>query len=132
MREMKGDEAMILGSGVDIIEIERVAKTFSTRKKKERVFTENEIERIGELNKASLAGCFAAKEACSKALGTGIRGISFTDMEVLKDDLGKPYFNMELLQPHLQRVFGTRKIEVHLSLSHDKERAMAMVLIEEV
>lgn len=86
---------MILGSGIDIIEIERVAKTFSTRKKKERVFTEKEIERIGELNKASLAGCFSAKEACAKALGTGIRGIAFTDMEVLKDELGKPYFNID-------------------------------------
>lgn len=123
---------MILGSGIDIIEIERVAKTFSTRKKKERVFTEKEIERIGELNKASLAGCFSAKEACAKALGTGIRGIAFTDMEVLKDELGKPYFNMALLLPHLKRVYGEKNISVHLSLSHDKERAIAMVIIEEV
>lgn len=123
---------MILGSGIDIIEIERVAKTFSTRKKKERVFTEKEIERIGVLNRASLAGCFAAKEACSKALGTGIRGISFTDMEVLKDELGKPYFNEELLKPHLKRVYGDKNMAVHLSLSHDKERAIAMVIIEEV
>src|SRR5690554_4577686 len=115
----RGGRMVILGSGVDIIEIERVAKTFSTRKKKECVFTEKEIERIGVLNKASLAGCLAAKEACSKALGTGIRGISFTDMEVLKDEMGKPYFNEELLMPHLKRVFGDRHMAVHLSLSHD-------------
>jgi len=53
-------------------------------------------------------------------------------MEVLKDELGKPYFNMELLSPHLKRVYGDKKMAVHLSLSHDKERAIAMVIIEEV
>ncbi len=122
---------MILGIGVDLIEIERIRQVFSTEKKQERIFTMTEIRDSKAAGFSSLAARFAAKEAFSKALGTGIRNISFKEIEVLKDELGKPYFNHETLKPHLERVFNSSNQRLHLSLSHDKERAYAMVIIEE-
>ncbi len=122
---------MILGIGVDLIEIDRIAKVFSTEKKQDRIFTRTEIRDSKATGFSSLAARFAAKEAFSKALGTGIRNITFKEIEVLKDELGKPYFNQETLKPHLERVFKTSHLKLHLTLSHDKERAYAMVIIEE-
>lgn len=131
MRVKDGGENMILGTGIDIIEIERVKDVFSTERRKSRVFTSGEIECFGE-NHARMAGFFSAKEALSKALGTGIRGIEFKEMEILKDSSGKPYFNMERLKPHLERIFHKESvIVVHVTISHDRERATAMVIIEE-
>ncbi len=122
---------MILGIGVDLIEIERIKKVFSTEKKQERIFTQIEIRDSQSAGFSSLAARFAAKEAFSKALGTGIRNIAFKEIEVLKDEWGKPYFNKKTLEPHLERVFKTNKVRLHLSLSHDQGRAYAMVIIEE-
>lgn len=93
---------MILGIGVDLIEIERIKKVFSTEKKQERIFTQIEIRDSQSAGFSSLAARFAAKEAFSKALGTGIRNISFKEIEVLKDEWGKPYFNKENLELHLE------------------------------
>ncbi|HCW73402.1 MAG TPA: 4'-phosphopantetheinyl transferase, partial [Clostridiaceae bacterium] len=66
---------MILGTGIDIIEIERVKHAFDTERRRNRIFTSAEIECFGE-NSSRMAGFFSAKEALSKALGTGIREIS--------------------------------------------------------
>ncbi len=121
---------MILGTGIDIIEIERVKHAFDTERRRNRIFTSAEIECFGE-NSSRMAGFFSAKEALSKALGTGIREISFREMEILKEPGGKPYFNMALLKPHLRRVFRKESFRVHLTISHDRERATAMVIIEE-
>lgn len=122
---------MILGTGMDIIEIERIQKAFNTERRMQRIFTEREIE-IGGQSASRLAGFFAAKEAFSKALGTGIKGITFREIEVLKNQEGKPFFHMDPLQKHLQQKFGEKKFRVHLTISHDRERAVAMVIIEEV
>lgn len=121
---------MILGTGIDMIEIERVYDVFTTDRRKKRVFTDREIEMCGQ-SKSRLAGFYAAKEAFSKALGTGIKGVSFKEIEVLKDQDGKPYFNIELVSAHLVRRFGEKKFQLHLSISHDRERAVAMAMIEE-
>ena len=121
---------MILGTGIDMIEIERVYNVFTTDRRRKRIFTLGEIEMCGQ-SKSRLAGFYAAKEAFSKALGTGIKGISFKEIEVLKDQEGKPYFNMDLISAHLVRRFGEKKFKVHLSISHDRERAVAMAMIEE-
>lgn len=121
---------MILGTGIDMIEIERVYNVFHTDRRKKRVFTESEIQMCGQ-SKSRLAGFYAAKEAFSKALGTGIKGISFKEIEVLKDQDGKPYFNMEPISAHLIKRFGEKKFQLHLSISHDRERAVAIAMIEE-
>jgi holo-[acyl-carrier protein] synthase len=122
---------MILGTGVDIIEIKRVEEVFHTDRRMRRIFTEEEIQSLGGQNPSRLSGYYAAKEALSKALGTGIRGISFKEMEVLKNEAGRPYFNLQPLKEHLIRIFGTDRVKIHLTISHDRARAMAMVIIEE-
>ena len=89
---------MILGIGVDIIEIDRIEKAIKKQNKfLEKIFTNKEIEYFHnrKMNIEVIAGNFAAKDAISKALGTGFRGISFLDIEVLRDELGKPLFNIE-------------------------------------
>ncbi|MEQ8199674.1 MAG: holo-ACP synthase, partial [Clostridiaceae bacterium] len=84
---------MIYGVGIDIIEIERVEKAVTrTRGFLEKIFTEREIEyfRNRNNNYQSLAGIFAAKEALAKAMGLGIRGFSLSEVEVVRNELGKP------------------------------------------
>lgn len=120
---------MILGIGVDIIEIERVAAVFSEEGKRLRVFTPGEIARGGK-RMESLAGCFAAKEAFSKALGTGIRGLGLRDIEVEKDSLGKPHIRIQPLKSLLEERFPGQSITLHLSIAHHRTSAVAMVVIE--
>ena len=84
---------MILGIGTDIIEIDRISRAIdNTPMFLEKIFTKREIEQLtrSKLRVESVAGNFAAKEAVSKALGTGVRGFNFKDIEVLRDELGKP------------------------------------------
>ena len=122
---------MILGTGIDIIEIKRIQSVFDTEKKKMRIFTEKEITSASPENYARLSGYYAAKEAFSKALGTGIKGIAFKDIEVLKDIAGKPYVNKEKVLVHVQKLFKVEDFTVHLTISHDRDKAIAMVIIEE-
>lgn len=122
---------MILGTGIDIIEIKRIQSVFDTEKKKMRIFTEKEIALASPGNYARLSGYYAAKESFSKALGTGIKGIAFKDIEVLKDSAGKPYINKEKVLAHVQKLFKVEDFTVHLTISHDRDKAIAMVIIEE-
>lgn len=82
---------MIYGIGVDMTEISRIAMSCSKESFLHRVFSEREIELYGDRNEKLAAG-FAAKEAFSKALGTGVRGFSMREVELLRDELGKPYY----------------------------------------
>lgn len=116
---------MKLSTGVDIIEIARIERLL----KKEgadlcgRVFTEAEWLRIdGAAHRA--ASCFAAKEAVAKALGTGIRGFSLTDIEIIHDDMGAP---CAILHGNAGKLLGERGIS--LSISHSKLSAVAFAVI---
>ena len=119
---------MIFGIGCDLCEIARIEKT--DLKFLEKCFTQKEQEYFSRKHNKyeSIAAAFAAKEAFSKAIGTGIRGFSFADIEVLHDELGKPYIN----------VTGSAKAkceeekvsDIHLSLSHTEALAMACVVLE--
>ena len=84
---------MIVGIGNDIIEIERVEKAISKEGFIAKVYTQREIENIVKRGNRTetYAGIFSAKEAVSKAIGTGVREFALTDLEILNDDLGKPY-----------------------------------------
>jgi len=115
---------MIKGIGIDIIELSRV-RDLITRQSKfvDRVLTLNEKNRFEDLSEVRkvefLAGRFAAKEAFSKAMGTGIgKELSFLDIEIETDTSGKPF----IVKP------GVR---AHLSISHSREYAVAQVIIEE-
>lgn len=82
---------MIYGIGVDMTEISRVSKACSKESFLRKVYSQREIDLYGERPEKLAAG-FAAKEAFSKALGTGVRGFSMNEVELLRDDLGKPFF----------------------------------------
>ncbi len=118
---------MIFGIGCDIIEIERISK--ADERFLEKHFTEAERELFQKKKQPqTIAANFAAKEAFSKALGTGVRGFSLIDVEVLRDDMGKPYINLYGNAKELCRKAGVR--EIFVSLSHSKELAMAYVVLE--
>ena len=130
---------MIIGLGSDIIDIRRIERSLSRfgRRFVDRVFTEGERERSdGRANRAaSYARRFAAKEACAKALGTGIdRNVYWRDMGVINLGSGQP--TMQLSGGALQRLRELTPdgmtAHIHLSLSDDHPLAQAMVLIEAV
>ena len=79
--------------GTDIIEIGRIEKAIQKSSKfMEKVYSEKEREYLSnKKGYASHAGRFAAKEAVSKAMGTGIKGFLMSDIEILNDEMGKPY-----------------------------------------
>ncbi|MFB6467375.1 holo-ACP synthase [Cytobacillus sp. Hz8] len=115
---------MITGIGIDIVELDRIQQ-FMERQKRfvDRILTNNErmqFEQLTARRKVEfLAGRFAAKEAFSKAYGTGIGGhLSFLDIEIAKEESGRVYVAKPL------------KKGVHLSISHSKEFAIAQVVIE--
>ena len=86
----------IFGIGIDIIEIDRIENAIKKNPRfLERNFTEKEVLYFKENNFKfeSIAGNFASKEAISKAIGTGIRGFKLKDIEILRDELGKPIVN---------------------------------------
>ena len=117
----------IYGIGTDIIEISRIETSINrTKTFKEKVYTKNEIEHIEKKRNpyASYAGRFAAKEAVSKALGTGVRNFSLRDIEILNDELGKPNI---ILYNNLKDFMKNFVFQV--SISHSKEYAVSTVII---
>ena len=130
---------MIYGLGTDIINIDRIAQTLAKFGDRfaERTFTEGEQAEItAETNaarcSAKAAKLFAAKEAAVKALGTGFRdGISWRDVEVSHDALGKPLLKFYgAAAAKLASVSQGKTAVLHLSLSDDYPVATAVVIIE--
>ncbi|HHD2752597.1 TPA: holo-ACP synthase [Clostridium perfringens] len=126
---------MIIGIGIDIIEIERVEQAIQkNRSFINKLFTEKEITYFNNrsMNSEVIAGNFAAKEAVSKALGTGIRGFSFKDIEVLRNQLGKPevtlYNGAKAIGNEL--VGDNKSLKIHLSISHNNSSAIAYAVLE--
>lgn len=115
---------MISGIGIDIVELQRIEHIAERQKRfSERILTENERQLYDNLSGKRkiefLAGRFAAKEAFSKAVGSGIgKELSFLDIEIQTDEKGKPYIRKPLYEG------------VHLSISHSMEYAVAQVVIE--
>lgn len=123
---------MIFGIGTDIIEVERVNTLISKgRDYLETIFTQKEIEYCeSRAHKAEhYAARFAAKEATLKAFGTGWRdGLAFIDIEIVNDELGKPKVNLH----GDAKLFSERNQlkDVSISLSHIKDIAIAVVILE--
>ena len=122
---------MIIGIGTDIAEVPRIAKSIEKDSFKERVFSKTEIAYCEtKTNKEeNYAARFAAKEAFFKALGTGWRGgMAFNEVEVVNDELGKPFI---LLLGATAEIIKEKNIRIiHVSLSHIKDVAMATVVLE--
>ena len=125
----------IFGIGTDIVNIKRMEKSIKKNGNnfKNKVFSKNEIFYCE--NKENpfpfFAKRFAAKEALSKALGTGIRkGINFKDIEVSNNIHGKPFILLKGTLSHLvKKKVKSRNYDIYLSLSDDKPWAQATVII---
>ena len=115
---------MIHGIGVDICSVTRLQESLSrTPKLGQRLFTETELETRPE----SLAARFAAKEALAKAIGDP-RLLSWQEVEIVSTDLGKPEIRLSGQSAEAVSALGVRVS--HLSLSHDQDLAVAMVVLE--
>lgn len=124
---------MILGIGIDLIEVARIQASYEK-------FGDRFVSRILHPNEISyclshrvpgpfLAARFAAKEAISKAFGTGIGAeLGWRDMEVAKKPSGEPYVIMHDRGQELLKARGARAI--HISLSHTQEHATAIAILE--
>ena len=125
----------IFGIGTDIVNITRIDKLIKKDgvKFKKRIFTSNEIKycQIKKNPSSYFAKRYAAKEALSKALGTGIRkNITFKNIEVYNDKNGKPSINLKgKTFDFLKKKIKTNNYNIYLSLSDDKPWAQATVII---
>ena len=121
---------MIKGTGIDITEISRIEKAMKKEGFIKRFFSENEEKYFAKKNypPESVAGAFSAKEAFSKALGSGIRGFNLKDVEVMQDCLGKPYLVLSENAKELSEKLGIKNL--FLSISHSENYAIASVIAE--
>ncbi len=123
---------MIKGTGIDIIDIPRIKKkTTEDSRFIEKLFTETEIHYCESKYRKEIhyAARFAAKEAFFKAMGTGWRGgMKWADISIENDDLGKPEIKLQgkTLENFKEKNFN----QIHLSISHTREYAVAFVIIE--
>ncbi|SFG97665.1 holo-ACP synthase [Sporolactobacillus nakayamae] len=116
---------MIKGIGVDLIELERIAKQIHHAPFINRVLTQSEreqFETLGDKRKVEyLAGHFSVKEAYAKARGTGIgQTVSFQDLTISYDSFGKPLLKDRTLTDET----------IHVSITHTEHSAAAFVIIE--
>jgi holo-[acyl-carrier protein] synthase len=119
----------MLTTGVDIIKISRVRRVLEHYGQRflERVYTPGEIGYCRG-RAPNLAARFAAKEATMKALGTGVRGVGWQDIEVVRQESGAPSIRLHARAKARAQRLGVR--EVSLSLSHSQEYAVAFVVIQ--
>lgn len=118
---------MRICTGVDLLEIARMERSLARPRFPERCFSPRELrDYLGRGGRADyLAGCFSAKEAFSKALGTGVRGFALTDVTVIRDKLGKPCFLFSGRAEELVRQSGMR---FDVSITHTKDHVLAFVV----
>jgi holo-[acyl-carrier protein] synthase len=119
----------MLSTGVDIIEIGRVGRLLEGYGQRflDRVYTPEEIAYCRG-RAPNLAARFAAKEATMKALGTGVRGVSWKDIEVVRHESGAPAIKLHGRAKRRAQRLGLQEIAV--SLSHSREYAVASVVIQ--
>ena len=123
----------IFGIGTDIVSVDRIKKSLTKKHFIKRIFNEKEIVKCKKINKSinCFAKRFAAKEAFSKALGTGIsNGINFNEIVILNKKSGKPYINIiGKTKKILNKKFKGKKSKFSLTLSEEKKYAVAFVTI---
>jgi holo-[acyl-carrier protein] synthase len=125
---------MIVGSGIDMVDIDRVARSIERygRRFLERVYTAQEIaycERKRRNAAESYAARFAAKEAGAKALGTGMGfGVTWREIEVGREPAGRPLLLLHGRAAELAQAMGVQRSS--LSITHTDAQAMAMVILE--
>lgn len=122
---------MIKGIGTDLCQIERMAAQLNNQSFLRRYFDDAEQAYIitrGVFAAASMAGCFAAKEAFVKALGSGFSGIPPEDIVILHRENGAPYYDPK--GKALEAVGNLGVTSLHLSISHEGGLALAFAVLE--
>ena len=122
---------MIFGLGIDFVNVNRMRHWTKTDGIIQRFFHPSEVEAAfsrGSSSILSFAARFAAKEAFGKALGTGLKGLRLTDIEVKNNHNGKP--EIILHETALEAFMDLAGSTLHLSLSHENDAAVAVVIIE--
>ena len=120
----------MLLAGIDLVEIQRIKKSMQNPRFLLRILGPSEYAQL-ELRGfpvQSVAASFSAKEAFSKALGTGFRGFSLREVELLRSENGRPSFK---LSGNALEITQERKIVFQVSVTHTKEYASAVVIGEE-
>ena len=124
----------ILGVGVDIVKNDRIKILTSKKNFIFRTFSKNEIDFSRKKNTkiSFFSKRFAAKESFSKSLGTGIRDdLNFKDIEILNDELGKPYFRKtKKINNIIYKKFKVKKYNLYLSISDEKDYSIAFTIIQ--
>ncbi len=124
----------ILGIGVDIVENKRLLNSIKNKNFLSRLFTLVEIKNSKLIRNKSVyfSKKFAAKESFSKALGTGFRrGLNFKDIEILNDNLGKPYFRLSSRTKKIvAKILKVKNFDIFLSISDEKEYSIAFTIIQ--
>jgi len=126
----------ILGIGVDIIQNKRIQSLLKNKRFINRTFSKNEIKLSKKIsNKTNyFAKRFAAKEAFTKAIGTGFRNnLNLRDIEVLNDKKGKPYFSKSIkIKKIIINIFKTEKYNLFLSISDEKDYSIAFTILQKL
>ena len=124
----------IYGIGTDIANINRIKKSMKNKNFINRLFNKIEVKKCNkQINKANCyAKRFAAKEAFSKALGTGFRmNLNFKDIEVINDKMGKPYYvKNKKITKIIQKNFKIKNFRCFLSISDEKNYSTAFAIIQ--
>ena len=124
----------IFGIGVDLVKNQRIKKSIKKKRFIEKIFSKKEIFYSQKTsNKVNFfAKRFAAKEAFSKALGTGFRGgISFKKIEILNDKMGKPYYyNSNNIKRIIYNRFKLKSYDLFLSISDETDYSVAFTVIQ--
>ena len=122
---------MIIGIGTDITELARIKASYDRFGERflQKILTPDELKLVPESPIAYISGRFAAKEAAVKALGTGFsEGIGPLHIEVLRGPAGQP--KLHLHGPALERAEALGMRAAHISISHDRNAAVAVVVLE--
>ena len=125
---------MIIGIGTDIIDIRRIEDTIMRfgKRFKDKCFLKSEIIRSESKKNTiqSYAKRYAAKEACAKALGTGLaQGVYWKDIEIKNNKFGKPYIILHKKAKFYINKFNNKNCKIELTISDEKEYAIANVII---
>jgi holo-[acyl-carrier protein] synthase len=121
---------VIIGTGIDIIEINRIKDAIMRQSFVHRVFTACEqqyCESRGVQKASSYAARFAGKEAVMKAFGTGLAGGSLQDIEILLNEKGRPY--VELSGQFAALAIDMGVTDIHISLTHARQYAAAQAIL---
>ena len=124
---------MITGIGIDIVQVRRMQRWRTQPGLLERFFHPQEIAAVlakGGGADRSLASHFAAKEALGKALGTGLEGIVLKDIMVINHRSGRP--ELQVFGTAMEALNNNGANRIHLSLTHEQDNAVAMVVLEVV